>query len=165
MHAEPELQERPEQAYAGLLAAVTMETFPTAADAGFPELFGWLAARGIAPAGAPFIRYHVIDMAAELEIELAVPVTGPVPADDRIRPGVLPAGQYVTLRHTGSYDGLLAANGALQDWARAEGIALECSADGRRWRGRAEHYLTDPAAEPDQSRWEVDVAYLVAGDA
>ena len=35
----------------------------------FPELFGWLAGNGIAVGGPPFIRYLVIDMAAELEIE------------------------------------------------------------------------------------------------
>jgi hypothetical protein len=27
-------------------------------------------------------------------------------------------------------------------------------------RGRAEHYLTNPSAEPDPAKWEVDVAYL-----
>ena len=162
MQAEPQVQQRPVQAYVGIPATVTMATFPAAVDAGFPELFGWLAEHGITPAGPPLIRYHVIDMAAELEIELAVPVAGPVQAGGRIRAGVLPAGRYVILRHTGPYDGLIAANAALQDWAEQQGIALESSADGRRWHGRAEHYLTDPSAEPDPSRWQVDVAYLAA---
>ena len=40
----------------------------------FPELFGWLARHAIAPAGPPFIRYLVIDMAAGLQIEMGVPV-------------------------------------------------------------------------------------------
>jgi effector-binding domain-containing protein len=160
MQAEPEVQQRPAQVYAGIPATVTMATFPEAADTGFPELFGWLAEHGITPAGPPFIRYHVIDMAAELEIELGVPVDAPVSGSGRVRPGVLPAGRYVTLRATGPYDGLVAANGALQDWAREQGIALECSEDGYRWQGRVEHYLTDPAAEPDPARWETDVAYL-----
>jgi hypothetical protein len=35
--------------------------------------------------------------------------------------------------------------------------------DGTAWRCRAEHYLTDPSAEPDPAKWEVDVAYLAAG--
>ena len=30
------------------------------------------------------------------------------------------------------------------------------------WAGRFEHYLTDPAAEPDAARWQTDVAYLIA---
>jgi hypothetical protein len=78
MQQEPEVQERAAQSYAGIPVAVTMETFPAAADTGFPELFGWLAEHGVPPAGAPFIRYYVIDMDAELEIELAVPVDEPV---------------------------------------------------------------------------------------
>lgn len=30
------------------------------------------------------------------------------------------------------------------------------------WRSRVEHYLTDPSAEPDPARWEVDIAYLAS---
>lgn len=101
-------------------------------------------------------------MAAALEIEFAVPVDAPVEGRGRVRPGVLPGGDYVTLQHTGPYDGLVAANGALQDWARQQGVALECSDDGYRWQGRVEHYFTDPAAEPDPAKWEVEVAYLIS---
>jgi effector-binding domain-containing protein len=162
MAEEPHVQQREPQAYAGLPLTVTMETLPGAVDAGFPELFGWLGAHEVAPAGPPFIRYHVIDMEGELELELGVPVAVPVPGGDRIRPGVLPGGRYVTLLHTGPYDGLVAANAALQDWARRNGVALASSADGRHWPGRVEHYLTDPSAEPDPARWQTEVAYLTA---
>jgi len=51
-------------------------------------------------------RYLVIDMTAELEVELAVPVGAPAAASGRVRPGVLPEGRYAVLRHTGPYDGL-----------------------------------------------------------
>ena len=45
----------------------------------------------------PFIRYHVIDMAAKLDIDLGVPVAGPVPGDNRVSRGMLPAGRYAML--------------------------------------------------------------------
>jgi GyrI-like small molecule binding domain len=96
-----------------------MDTISGAVDEAFPELFGWLAGHGIAASGPPFIRYLVIDMAAELGIELAVPAGVPV---GRIRPGVLPEGRYAVLRHTGPYDGLIASNAALQKWAREHGV-------------------------------------------
>jgi effector-binding domain-containing protein len=160
-----QIQRRDAQPYAGLPATVTMETFPSTADAAFPELFGWLQANGMTPAGAPFIRYHVIDMDAELEIEFGIPVAAPVHASGRVRPGLLPEGRYATLTHTGPYNELVAANAALQDWAREQGITLESSPDGRRFAGRVEHYLTDPAAEPDPAKWETDVAYLISGGA
>jgi effector-binding domain-containing protein len=162
MPVEPQIQQRAALTYAGIPVTVTMETFPEAADTTFPELFGWLAAHGITAAGAPFIRYHAIDMAVALDVEFAVPVEAPVEGSGRVRPGVLPGGRYVTLQHTGPYDGLVAANGALQDWAEQQGIALERSDDGYRWHGRVEHYFTDPAAEPDPAKWEVEVAYLIS---
>ncbi|HEX9517604.1 MAG TPA: hypothetical protein VF940_15685 [Streptosporangiaceae bacterium] len=34
---------------------------------------------------------------------------------------------------------------------------------GSAWRGRVEYYLTDPSAESDPARREVDVAYLATG--
>jgi len=158
--AEPQIAERAPQAYAGLPLTVTMSSFAGAIDAGFPELFGTLASQGIEPAGPPFIRYHVVDMAGDMEVELAVPVAGPFDGTDRIRAAVLPGGRYVTLLHTGAYDGLVGANGALQDWAAEQGITLDSTPDERRWAGRVEHYLTDPSAEPDPSRFQTEVAYL-----
>jgi effector-binding domain-containing protein len=133
-------------------------------DEAFPELFdGWpVRHSGGRP---PFIRYLVIDMAAELEIELAVPVGAPAGGTGRIRAGVLPGGRYAVLRHTGPYDGLITSNAALQRWARDHGVELDTwdTARGSAWRSRAEHYLTDPSREPDPAKWEVDVAYLTRG--
>jgi effector-binding domain-containing protein len=142
-----------------------MDGISGAVDEAFPELFGWLAGNGIAVGGQPFIRYLVIDMAAELEIELAVPVGAPAGGTGRIRAGVLPGGRYAVLRHTGPYDGLIASNAALQRWARDHGVELDTweTARGSAWRSRAEHYLTDPSKEADPAKWEVDVAYLTRG--
>ena len=119
---------------------------------------------GIAPAGAPFIRFLVIDMEGELEIELAVPVAEGVSGNGRFRADVLPGGRYVTLLHVGPYDDLVASNAALQEWAEEQGIVWDSwDTDlGSAWRGRVEHYLTDRSTEPDPSKWEVEVAYLTA---
>ena len=162
---QPQVTQRAPQPYVAIPFTVTMATFPQAADTGFPELLGWLGEHGIAPSGPPFIRYHVIDMAAELEIEIGAPVAAAAPVSGRIQAGELPGGRYVTLVHTGPYDGLVAANGALQDWARQQGIALESSDGERRFRGRVEFYPTDPGQEPDTAKWAVEIAYLISEDA
>ncbi len=44
-----------------------MQTFAEVADR-MPEVFGWLAARGIQPVGAPFFRYDVVDMERQLTV-------------------------------------------------------------------------------------------------
>jgi effector-binding domain-containing protein len=162
MSNEPQIEARAEQPYAGIPATVAMDGIAAAVDDAFPELFGWLASQGIPPAGPPFIRYLVIDMAADLRIELGVPVAAPVAASGRIQPGTLPAGRYAVLRHTGPYDGLIASNAALLAWADEHGIEFDVTADGEvsTWRARAEHYITDPSKEPDPAKWETDVAFL-----
>ena len=165
MTDEPQLQERAAQPYAGIRTSVTMDGLSAAVDQAFPELFGWLADRAIVVAGPPFIRYHVIDMRAELEIELGVPADVTAGDGGQIRPGILPAGRYVVLRHVGPYDGLVAGNAALLDWAREHAVALDSweTSRGTTWRSRVEHYLTNPATDPDPAKWEVDIACLTAG--
>jgi effector-binding domain-containing protein len=162
MTQQVRIELRAARPYAGIPVRVTMDGLAGAVDQGFPDLFSWLARHDIPVAAAPFIRYLVVDMAAELQIELAVPVNAEISGSEHIRPGVLPAGQYVTLRHTGPYDGLVASNAALQQWAQQEGIKFDTwdIPEGTAWRARVEHYLTNPAAEPDPAKWEVDVAYL-----
>jgi effector-binding domain-containing protein len=157
-----QIERRAAQSYAAVAMRVPMDGLAGAVDQGFPELFGWLASQDIQIAAAPFIRYLVVDMASELQVELGAPISTEISGSERIRPGVLPAGQYVTLRHTGPYDGLVASNTALQEWAQQEGITFDTweTPEGTAWRARVEHYLTNPAAEPDPAKWEVDVAYL-----
>jgi effector-binding domain-containing protein len=159
---EPRILERGAQHYAAIPVTVTMEVLAGAIDEGFPAVFGWLAERGITPSGPPLIRYLVINMTGELKIELGVPVGAPVTASGRIQPGVLPEGRYAVLRHTGPYDGLIASNAALEEWAREHKVEFDSwsTSDGTAWRGRAEHYLTDPSKEPDPAKLETDVAYL-----
>jgi effector-binding domain-containing protein len=159
MDEQPAVIDRGAQTYAGIPLTVTMASFASAVDTGFPELFGWLAGHGLAPAGPPFIRYHVVDMDGQLEVELGVPLQTAVTGDGRVRPGTVPGGNYATMVHTGPYDGLVAANAALQDWVARQGLVLDCSADQRQWPARLEYYLTDPRTEPDASHWQTEIAY------
>jgi effector-binding domain-containing protein len=165
MSQEPRIEERAARHYAGIQATVPMGGISAAVDEAFPELFGWLARTGTAPAAPPFIRFLVIDMEALLQLELGVPVAAPVTGSGRIWPGVLPAGRYVVLRHTGHYDGLIDANAALQQWAHDHGLEFDVrdTPEGSAWGSRFEEYITDPSGEPDPSKWETDVAYLLRG--
>ncbi|HEY5361911.1 MAG TPA: GyrI-like domain-containing protein [Streptosporangiaceae bacterium] len=130
-----------------------------------PEVFGWLGQRGSTPAGAPFWKYNLIDMERQLEVEVGVPVGGPMTGDDRVLAGVLPAGKYATLRHVGHPAGLLDATKALLDWAAQQGLSWDVTetAAGERWGGRLEIYETDPAQEPDMDKWETKLAFRLAG--
>ncbi|MEO3750629.1 GyrI-like domain-containing protein [Streptomyces sp. B6B3] len=166
----PTVVERPEQPYVGIRSYVTMETIADIADR-MPELFAWLGARGITPVGAPFFRYHVIDMERRLDVSVGVPVaapppgpaTGPGPEGD-VAAGVLPGGRYATVAHTGHPDDLLQVTADLLAWADERGLSWDArdTPEGEAWGCRLEEYLTDPAEQPDMSRWDMVLAFRLA---
>ena len=88
---EPKLEDRTEQPYLGIRAEVPMQELgngliPQSLD----EIFGWMEQQGVAPAGPPIMRFHVIDMECNLDVEIGVPVAGSVAGDGRIQPNSLP---------------------------------------------------------------------------
>lgn len=163
MAAEPAVVARSEQPTVGISGAVTMRTIPAIADR-FPEVFGWLAARGIEPAGAPFLRYHVIDASGELVIEAGVPVAEPVDGDGDVRPGVLPGGRYATIVHIGRPDELMGVTALMLDWAAAQGLSWDATGTdaGERWGCRLEIFHSDPAVVPEPADWETELAFRLA---
>jgi effector-binding domain-containing protein len=164
MLTEPVLERRAEQAYVAIPAQTTMDALATTLPPLLPELFDWLARRGVAPAGAPLFRYLVIDMEGDLEMEVGVPVASPVAGDERVRARSLPEGRYLTAIHTGPYHRLVEATGELLACAdrRSLGLAVESTPAGEAWQARTEHYLTDPGVEPDPERWQTELAFLTA---
>ena len=89
MDVAPQIIQRPAQPYAGISAWVTMAAVGSVAHR-IPEIFGWLGGCGIAPAGPPFFRSHVIDMERQLLVEVGIPVASPVEDDGEIRGGPCP---------------------------------------------------------------------------
>lgn len=163
---QPELQDRSEQPYAGIRTRVSAEEMgsgiiPRLID----EVFTWLQAQQIAPAGPPFMRYYVIDMAARMDIEIGWPVAAPVASEGRVAAGVLPAGRYASLVYTGVQNGV-AGNKALIDWAAENGIHWDRWDDpnGDAFRARVETFLTGPDDDPDPGNWDTEVAIKLADD-
>ena len=164
MSEEPSIVERPALPYAAIKVLVTMDELGTIVPPLNGEVFQWLAARGAAPAGAPFWKYSVIDMRGSLEVEAGVAVAEPVSGDDRVLGGVLPAGRYVTTRHVGHPNTLMAATAGVLHWAAVHGLAWDRAEtpDGERWGARLELYLTDPRDEPDMNKWVTKLAFRLA---
>lgn len=158
-----EIVEWPAQHYVGITRSVTMTTIPDIADR-IPEIAGWLDSKDLAPAGAPFLRYLVVDMGGALTVEAGFPVAAPVEGDDVVHAGTLPAGRYATVTHHGHPNGLPAANEGLLKWAAANDVALDVSteADGQHWECRLERYHTHPGEQPDMNKWETVVAIKLA---
>jgi DNA gyrase inhibitor GyrI len=152
-----------QQPYVAVTGAVTMDTIPEIADR-FDEVFGWLARSGVEPAGPPFFRYRVIDMDRRLVMEAGVPTGTVLDGEGDVRPGVLPAGRYVTTTYVGHPADLVRITGDLLAWAAAQGLAFDVSPsdEGEVWGSRLEWMETDPAHEPDLSRWRTRLAFRLA---
>jgi effector-binding domain-containing protein len=155
----PQVTYRQEQPYAGIRTLVTMREMGNAIPQLLQEVYAWLGKHGIAPAGAPFTRFHVIDMAGKMDIEMGVPLPGPIQEDDRVKAGMLPAGNYATLVYTGVRNGIK-SNAALLDWIAKQGLVMDRwdEPTGDAFCARYESYLTDPQNEPKMAKWETEVA-------
>jgi effector-binding domain-containing protein len=160
----PVVAERSAQPYVGIKAQVTMQNMADILPPLIPQVFAWLGERDIPPAGPPFWKFNVIDMDRLLEVEVGVPVTAPQGGDDRVLAGVLPAGQYATVRYTGHPDGIIDVVRSLRDWAGQEGLTWDMTntPEGERWAARLEIYETDPAIEPDMTKWTTQLAFRLA---
>jgi effector-binding domain-containing protein len=164
MLTEPGVELRGEQPFAAIRATMSMDAIGSTLPQLVPEVMAWVDAQGIAVTGPVFWKYDVIDMEGALEVAVGVPVTDGVPGDGRVETGVLPGGAYATLVHTGHPAELVDATSALLDWAAERGLSWDMDFDdrGERWACRLEEYLTDPADEPDLSRWQTKLAFRLA---
>jgi effector-binding domain-containing protein len=163
MIGEPKIDERVEQHYLGIRILAPYRGMFAQVNKQFTTLNKWLKQHRITPAGAPFLRYHVIDMAGEMDIEVGVPVAPQTLGDDRMKPGILPAGRYANLIYIGLG---LAANKALLEWIRTNNLRLDKWVDpkGDAFGCRYEAYLTDPKVEPRKKQWEIELAMKLADE-
>ena len=130
MSDQPRIVARAAQPYVAVTERVSLDQLADAIDHGFAEVFGWLAVHeGVSAAGAPLIRYAEVDMADSLLIDVAVPVDGTPPPDERVRAGLLPAGDYVTLLFRGR------STGSSRQMPRCSNGASSTMCDGR-WTAR-----------------------------
>jgi effector-binding domain-containing protein len=162
MTMEPTLEYRHEQPYVAIRTQVTTQQLGTVLPPLFGEVFAWLGKQGVAPAGAPFWRYRIVDMNAQFDMEVGVPIATAVSGNGRITAGVLPSGRYAVFVHTGHPATLMDATARLLAWAKERRIAWQASEDQREWKARLEFYLTDPAVEPDMNKWQTELAFLTA---
>jgi hypothetical protein len=158
----PKIDQRPEEQYMGIRTQTPFKGMFTVVDKHlFKELRAWMKQAGIEAAGSPLLRYHVINMEGEMDIEVGIPVAKALPGNGRVCPGVLPAGRYANLIYINNgYTG----NGALTRWGIENGLAFDQwdVPQGHAFRARYERYLTDPKIQPLKTKWEVEVAIKLA---
>ena len=156
----PSVVELPDRPSLGIRVVTPFRGMFAVRDALLTELYRWLDERGV-EAGTPFFRLHVIDMDGPMDVEVGVLTDQPTEGDQRVRPGVLPAGRYATMVYVNHGR---RANRALLDWVAAEGWTLDRADDpaGDRFGCRYEAYLSDPRTERMKTRWRIELAMRLA---
>ena len=136
----------------GIRAQAKMQDLPSLMGPLFGEVFGYVNESGQQPAGMPFSRYHSMDNES-VDMECGLPVASALDGTPRIQSGELPGGTAATVVHKGPYEGLPQTWTALVEWMGSQGLRPA----GPPW----EVYLTDPGAEPDQSKWRTQIFFPV----
>lgn len=159
--------QREAQPYVAIPATATLEEWGRV-NALFPEILAHVSQNGHQIVGPPFIRYWTIgDHERPSRVQVGVPIARGVPCMDRILSGTIPAGRYATATHTGHPDDLFEIESQLVKWMESKGLtpATHPEDGGVRWDGRFQFFPTDPREEPDPTKWKIEVAVLLTGDA
>lgn len=115
---------------------------------GVREVYAALAAQGIAPVG-PWFTHHLRRPTDTFDFEICVPVSAPVTATGRVKPGLWPAMTVARTVYHGPYEGLAEAWGQFHEWIAASGQTPATDL----W----ERYLSGPEASPDPARWRTEL--------
>jgi effector-binding domain-containing protein len=160
MISEPKIEHREEKLYMGIRTIAPFKGMFAEVDKLIKELRKWVKQHDIADEGPFFLRYHVIDMNGPMDIEVGFMVSEHLPSDERVKPGVLPSGNYATLTYNGSG---LAGNKALIGWAKNNNVAWDRwdEKTGDAFRCRYEAYLTAPNLQPRKTQ-NVNLAIKIA---
>ena len=115
---------------------------------GISELMAAIAAQGIAPAG-PWFTHHLRMDPDIFDFEISVPVTAPVAAAGRVKPGQWPAMTVARTVYHGKYEGLPAAWGEFDAWVAANGHTPASDL----W----ECYVAGPESNQDPATWRTEL--------
>ena len=124
------------------------------------ELLHWVKANGTPDAGPIFMRLHLVDMKGIMEIEVGLVVPKVLKGDQRVCPGVIPAGKYATMTYRGED---VRSNGRLIDWVAEQGLEFhrERTPEGDVFESRCEIWATDPRTERRKKQRFVQLDFLI----
>jgi len=157
MLTTPRIVERQATHYAAVTREVRMP-FGEMIGPAMGEVVGYLNDAKVEGFGPAVFKYDVIDM-PRLVIQLGFVTPGPVAGTGSVRPGLLPAGKYVTATYAGHYDNLERATGEVIGWANRNKVEWDSSPEGsgERFVSRFEIYPNGPDDEPDPDKWITEI--------
>jgi hypothetical protein len=172
---EISVQQRPVSHFIGRSITARRSDFgePGGVNSMSKGIYEWIAEHSITPLSGSMHVYRrtgsnadPIDLTVAVPVQLPVePVQLPVESEGFLL-GSLPAGQYLVGCHVGGHEGIPESHQSVLDWAAAHKLQLHLrrEGEGQLWTARADHFLTDPDKETDQSTWVTDLLFMTLED-
>jgi effector-binding domain-containing protein len=145
---KPEIVQTDAQLAAVIRLTIPREEIRTVMGPGMAELQAAVAAQGIGSAGAIYSHHFRMDPEV-FDFEIGVPVTAPISAAGRVKPGQLPAATVARTVYHGPYEGLGDAWGEFNAWIAAAGHTPAPDL----W----ECYVAGPESGPDPATWRTEL--------
>jgi effector-binding domain-containing protein len=149
----PQITETTAQLLALIHVTIPRNEVQSVMGPGLQELMAEIKAQGISPVG-PWFTHHLKMDPAVFDFEICVPVSAPVAAVGRVRPGNVPVVKVARAIYRGPYEGLGAAWGEFSVWIAENGHATRPDL--------YESYLAGPESSPDPSTWRTELSKPLA---
>lgn len=119
----------------------------------YGAIYSFIGQAGLRSDGMPCAFYYKIDeVKNETDMAAAVAVQGNVPDAAALEKVVLPASKVITTTHIGSYDTMVPAYQAMDQYLAENGLKKELM---------IEEYLSDPMIDKDPAKWKTNIYFLV----
>jgi len=155
----PKVEHKETQFTIGIRKIIPSKTIASAVPKLLKQTEKYLLTKGIPISGAPFFRFHSINMGVEYDLEVGFLCKSVVRAEGECVSNTLPEGNYATLKYAGKNRGYQ-GNKALIEWARSNQYEMDRwdTELGDTFSCRYEVYLTDIEPDPDHKKWVKEVA-------
>ncbi len=144
----PELVQLPARRAAVMHATASTEELPATFERIFPAVYAALTGQSITDMGHVIAVYHTMD-ANQMEISAGIEIGDDVELAHPLELCELPACDAIKADHYGPYDQLSQTHESI--WPMVAELGRQPLS------GPIERYITDPEAEPDQSKWHTEI--------
>lgn len=150
----PQITQTADQLTAFLHLTVPCSEIQNVMGPGIGEVMAAVAAQGISLTG-PWFTHHLRRPTDSFDFEICVPISAPMTAAGRVKPGLWPAMTVARTVYHGGYEGLGAAWGEFLSWVAASGHSPAPDL----W----ERYVVGPESSPNPADWRTELYQPVLG--
>jgi effector-binding domain-containing protein len=152
--ATPQIVHTTDQLTAALHLTVPTTEIQNVMGPGIHEVLAAVAVQGLTPTG-PWFTHHFRRPTDTFDFEICIPVSAPITASGRVKPGQWPGMTVARVVYQGGYEGLPGAWGEFHEWIAANGHKPASDL----W----ERYLVGPESGPDPANWQTELNQPLVG--